>query len=144
MKHKTYFILFIFCIYACTFFFYGNHRLGLEIIENNSFHKNENTIHVQIYNLDDYQRNQIKIVSILNKKGFNSVNVNYAENYLNENNYSYWLEIQELAPFVNIAYDGLFKKDEISKEYEGLYIWGFFKWIKVYKKSKPKPMNQPQ
>ena len=78
------------------------------------------------------------IKSVLKEKGFNFVAINYAENFFNENKYCYWLEIQELVPLVAFAYDGHFKKGETSEEFETLYIWCFFKWIRIYKKDNSK------
>jgi hypothetical protein len=136
VKNKLYIILALFTIYIITYVLIGKNSLGLEIIENNNFIKKQDSIQIQIYNLEDYKRNQRNIKTILQEKGFKTVTVNYAENFLNENKYSYWLEIQELVPLVAFAYDGHFKKDEISEEFESLNVWCFYKWIPVYHKRK--------
>jgi hypothetical protein len=83
--------------------------------------------------LDDYNQNQLDINKIVKEKGFKKVNVNYAENFLNDKGFSYWLDLEPLTPFISFSYNGFFKKDEISEEYESLYIWCFFKWVQVYK-----------
>lgn len=134
MKNKLRLILLFFIIYLCSFLFYGKNSLGLQIIQNTSFAQKQDSIQIQMYNLDDYQRNQLKIASILKQKGFRIVAINYAENFLDDQKYTYWLEIQELVPFVAFAYDGNFKKGEISEEFESLYVWCFYKWIRIYKK----------
>lgn len=136
MKNKLYIILALFVVYLCTYFFYGKNSLGLQIIEDTSFPKNQNSIQIQLYNLEDYQQHQTSIKSVLEEKGFNKISINYAENFWNKNEFAYWLELQQIAPFATFAYDGIFKKDEISKEYESLYVWCFFKWIRVYKREK--------
>ena len=136
MKNKLYIILALFTIYIITYVLIGKNSLGLEIIENNNFIKKQDSIQIQIYNLEDYKRNQRNIKTILQEKGFKTVTVNYAENFLDENKYSYWLEIQELVPLLAFAYDGHFKKDEISEEFESLNVWCFYKWIPVYHKRK--------
>lgn len=134
MKNKLYIILALFIVYLCTYFFYGKNSLGLQIIKNTTFPKNQNSIQIQLYNLKDYQQHQTKIKSLLEEKGFSNLSINYAENFWNKYKFAYWLELQQIAPFVTFAYDGIFKKDEISKEYESLYVWCFFKWIRVYKR----------
>ncbi|AOW16234.1 hypothetical protein LPB03_01620 [Polaribacter vadi] len=83
--------------------------------------------------MEDYNRNQLEITKIVREKGFKNVNVNYADNFLNDKGFSYWLDVEPLTPFITFSYDGFFKKDEISEEYESLYIWCVFKWIRVYK-----------
>jgi len=138
MKNKLLIILIFFTIYFCSFFFYGKNSLGIEIIKSNTIYQKQDSIQVQLYNLKDYIRNQAMIKSVLKEKGFNFVAINYAENFFNENKYCYWLEIQELVPLVAFAYDGHFKKGETSEEFETLYIWCFFKWIRIYKKDNSK------
>jgi hypothetical protein len=116
----------------------GKDSLGLKIVESKSFPKHQDTIQIHLYNLDDYKRNQQKIKTILAAKGLKTVTVNYAENFLEERNFSYWLQIQKLVPFIAFAYDGNYQKNVISAEYESLYVWCFFTWIKVYTKENSK------
>lgn len=136
MNKKLQTLLILFVVYFCTYIFFGKDNLGLQIIQNTSFAQNQDSVQIQIYNLEDYKRNQLKIASILKEKGFKKTTVNYAENFSDKQHYSYWLEIQELVPVVAFAYYGSFKKNEISEEFESLYVWCFFKWIRIYKKKK--------
>ncbi|WP_405566135.1 hypothetical protein [Polaribacter sp. Asnod6-C07] len=133
MKNKLQIVLVLFVIYLFSYFFYGKNTLGLQIITNKTFVKTQDSIQIHIFDLNDYLKNQTEIISILKDKGFNDVKVNYERNFWNNNNFIYWLKLEQLSPFVNFTYDGYFKKNEISEEYESLYIWCFFKWIKVYK-----------
>ncbi|MBU3011945.1 hypothetical protein KO506_11065 [Polaribacter vadi] len=133
MKNKLQIVLVLFVIYLCSYFFYGKNTLGLQIIKDTNFIKAKDSIQIHIFDLNDYLKNQTEIISILKDKGFNDVKVNYERNFWNNNNFIYWLKLEQLSPFVNFTYNGYFKKNEISEEYESLYIWCFFKWIKVYK-----------
>ena len=118
MKNKLRFLIILIILYFCSYIFYGKNSLGLQIIENTTFSKTQDAIQIQIFDLDDYNRNQLE---------------NYADNFLNDKGFSYWLDVEPLTPFITFSYDGFFKKDEISEEYESLYIWCVFKWIRVYK-----------
>lgn len=133
MKNKLRIIVFFFVIYLCSYFFYGKNSLGLQIIKNTSFIKTQDSIQIQIFDLEDFHRNQLKLSKILKKRGFKNVEINYAENFLDEKGYIYWLDLEKLTPFVTFSYNGLFKKNEISEEYESIYVWFFYKWIKAYK-----------
>ncbi|OBY61588.1 hypothetical protein LPB301_16135 [Polaribacter reichenbachii] len=117
----------------CSFFFYGKNTLGLQIITNKTFVKKQDSIQIHIFDLEDYLKNQREIVSILKDKGFNDVTVNYERNFWNNMNLIYWIKLEQLSPFVNFTYDGFFKENEISEEYESIYVWCFFRWIKIYK-----------
>lgn len=133
MKNKLRFLIILIILYFCSYIFYGKNSLGLQIIENTTFIRVQDSIQVQIFDLEDYNRNQLKITEIVKEKGFKNVRVNYAENFLNDKEFSYWLDLETLTPFITFSYHGFFKKDEISEEYESIYIWCFFKWISVYK-----------
>ena len=133
MKNKLRIILVLFVVYFCSYFFYGKNSLGLQIIENTTFHKSQDSIQIQIYNLEDYKINQLKIVEVLNEKGIKTVKVNYAENFFDKNKLSYWISLETLTPFVSVCYDGYFKKNDIAEEYESIYVWCFIKWVRVYK-----------
>jgi len=134
MKNKLRFIIILILLYFLSYIFYGKNSLGLQIIENTTFIKAQDDIQIQIFDLEDYNRNQLEIAKIVKEKGFKNVNVNYAENFLNDKSFSYWLDLEPLTPFITFSYDGFFKKDKISAAYESLYIWCFFKWIRFYKK----------
>lgn len=136
MKNKLYIILAFFVIYISSFFFIGKDRLSIQIIEEKTFPKNQHNIQIQLYNLKDYQQHQNNIKLLLKAKGFKESRINYAENFWNKNEFAYWLELQQIAPFVTFAYEGSFQKNIISEEFESLYVWCFFKWIKVYKNEK--------
>jgi len=133
MKNKLRFLIILIILYFCSYIFYGKNSLGLQIIENTTFSKAQDSIQIQIFDLEDYNRNQLEITKIIKEKGLKNVHVNYAENFLNDDKFSYWLDVEPLTPFITFSYDGFFKKNEISEEYESLYIWCFFKWIRVYK-----------
>ena len=133
MKNKLRFLIILILLYFFSYIFYGKSSLGLQVIENTTFIKAQDIIQIQIFDLEDYNRNQLKINKIVREKGFKNVNVNYAENFLNDKGFSYWLDLEPLTPFITFSYDGFFKKNKISEEYESLYIWCFFKWIQVYK-----------
>lgn len=133
MKNKLRFLIILILLYFFSYIFYGKSSLGLQIIDNTSFLKAQDAIQIQIFDLEDYNQNQLEIIKIVKEKGFKNVNVNYAENFLNDKGFSYWLDLEPLTPFITFCYDGFFKKDEISEEFESLYIWCFFKWIQVYK-----------
>ncbi|MFY9242640.1 MAG: hypothetical protein WAO74_06400 [Polaribacter sp.] len=136
MKNKLFIIFLFFFIYFSTYFFFGKSSLGLQVIQNKTFVKNQDSIQIQLFNLEDYNRNQLKVRAILEEKGFKEIKVNYADNFINNNNNNnmvYWLDLKPLTPFITFIYDGNFKAKEISEEFESLYIWFFFKWIKIYK-----------
>lgn len=135
MKNKVYLILVFFILYLGTYFLFGKNNIGLEIIENTTF-KKQDSIQIQLFNLEDYRNNQKRIVTIIKNKGFKNVKVNYADNFLSENDFIYWLKLEQLTPFINFSYDGTFKKNEIIQEFESIYVWCFFKWIRVYKAKK--------
>lgn len=133
MKNKLRLLIILIILYFCTYIFYGKSSLGLQIIENSTFLKIQDSIQVQIFDLEDYNRNELEIIKIVKEKSFKNVRVNYAENFLNDKKFSYWLDLEPLTPFITFSYDGFYKKDEISEEKESIYIWCFFKWISVYK-----------
>lgn len=133
MKNKLQIILILFLIYLCTYIFYGKNSIGKEIIKNTTFKKVKDSLQIQLFDLDDYIKNQSEIIAILKGKGFEKVRVNFAENFLDDEKYSYWLDLEQLTPFVIFSYDGHFKKNYISEEFESIYIWSFFKWIRIYK-----------
>lgn len=132
MKNRLYIIVITFIIYLGTYIFYGKSNLGLQIIENTTFKKRD-SIQIQIFDLEDYHRNQLKIVENLKEKGFKTVEVNYAENFITNDKLIYWLDLNPLTPFISFSYDGHFKKNEIAEEFESIYVWCFFKWVRVYK-----------
>jgi len=116
--------------------FIGKNSLHLDIIAAKTYPKNRDSIRIHIYNLEDYHRNQLKIKEILKSKGFEKVTVNYADNFLNPNTYSYWLQTQQLTPFLIFASEGNFRIQQDSEEFESLYVWCFFKWVRIYKNNK--------
>ena len=137
MRNRLYIILVFFLLYFFTYLCMGKNSLDLEIIAAKTYPQNQDSIRVHLYNLEDYTRNQVKVKTILKEKGFKKVTINYADNFLNKNTYSYWLETAQLTPFLIFANEGNFKINENSEEFESLYVWCFFKWIKVYKNKKP-------
>ena len=116
----------------------GKDNMILDIIENEEieYKTDKESVYVHIFDDNGYEVYDNQIVNLFNNKGFKNVIIYHNKVISHDKKLNYGLQIHndlKITPFIIFPMRSLTKEPTYINNWECVYVWFFYKWIRVYR-----------
>jgi hypothetical protein len=138
MKNYLYTFLGIIIVYFFSYFFWGKKNMAIDILrtEEIEYLEKRDSINVHLFMDSIDKKDNNKIINLFKDKGFITVNVYHNEFIQDKKKLSYLINLnidKKITPFVMFTTRSIRKVPNFINDWECIYVWFFYKWVRVYK-----------
>lgn len=138
MKRYLYVFLGVVILYLISYFFWGKKNMEFDIINNEEIEYlgNRDSINVFLFMNDINKNFNNEINNLFKNKGFTTVNIYNNQFVKDEESLNYIIDLnlnKKITPFIMLTKRKIRKIPTITNHWECVYIWFFYKWIRVYR-----------